>query len=181
MSSKRKIMSVLLIGLLLFVGLACSLFDNLQKANQTKETAEAFITNADIGISTVQALVTDVGVQLTESGILETAQAFATEIPIPTFEGEVPDDIPVMDGNKTGLVESSSLVSYIINEDYQAVVDYYEREMAALGWSKVDSETQKQDSYSQLVFEKNNRKATVIITQVPFLNQTSVTIEIREN
>lgn len=178
MKKNKVLLIFLLVSSLLVASLACNLFSDLRKVADTASTAEAFITQADIGVGTVQALVTDIGVKITESGIIETVQAVATDFPRPTLEGEKPEDIPIMEGNRTAEITSSKLISYIIDASYDDVVAFYDQEMVANGWIKNEEDSQKNEGFATLVFEKDGRRATVIIAKVPLLNQVSVSIEL---
>jgi hypothetical protein len=179
-NTKQKIQFALFVTLLLAAGMACNLFSGLTKASEGINTAEAMITDAGPGIETAQALITDVGAKITESGIIETVQAVATDIPLPTLEGEPPADIPIMEGKRSAEVMSSNLISYVIDAAFDDVVNFYDREMVAQGWVKNESESKKTANLiQQLVFEKDGRKATITIAEVPFVNQINVTIEIK--
>ena len=179
MSKRQMIVTFLIISALLAASLACNLFSDIRKVGDTANTAEAFITEADVGVETVQAVITDVGAKLTESGIIETVQAVATENPITLPTGEKPDDIPIMDGKRSAEITSANLISYIIDAAFDDVVAFYDREMVANGWKKEENDSDQKKSFASLVFEKDGRRATVIIAEVPFLNQTSVSIEIK--
>lgn len=179
MSKKQMIVTILLVSSLLTASLACNLFSNIRKVSDTANTAEAMITEADIGVETMQAAITDIGAKITESGIVETMQAVATEVPIPTLGGEKPEDIPLMDGKRSLELFSANLVTYTIDADFEDVVAFYDREMVANGWRKNEADSNKNQNLATLVFEKDGRKATVVIAKVPVLNQTTVSIEIR--
>ena len=184
MNKKQMSITFLMVGVLLAASVACSFFSDLRKVSDTADTAEAFITDADIDMGTVEAMgptleamAPTLKAKITESGISETLQAAATNIPIPT-QGEKPADIPLMDGSRSLEITSSKLVSYIIDAAFDDVVAFYDREMPVNGWTKNTAESEKTDNYVTLVFEKGGRKATVTITEVPFMNQISVSITI---
>lgn len=179
MSKKQMIVTFLIVSTLLVASLACNLFSDIRKVGDTANTAEAMITDADIGVETMQAAITDIGAKITESGIVETVQAAATENPIALPTGEKPEDIPIMDGNRTAEITSSNLISYIIDAAFDDVIAFYDREMIVNGWTKNEADSKKNENLTSLVFEKDGRKATVIIAEVPFVNQVSVTIEIK--
>jgi hypothetical protein len=139
-----------------------------------KQTMEAYATDIDAGklIETAQAAVTDVG----ESGIRQTVQALATDLP--GISGEKPADIPVPAQGASDLVASENLVSYLSADSFQVAVNFYETEMPLNGWSKIERESSVRDNLATLVFEKSSRRASVIITEIPFINQVTVIINI---
>ena len=184
MHNKHRIKFLLIVSLLLIAGMACSVFSGLKDAAGVAETAGAAITEAGSGLETVQAMVTQSGIAetaqalVTQGGIQETVQALATDLPLPTLTGEKPADIPVMDGDLTAEIMSEKFISYVIDAVFQDVIDFYEREMPANGWTKDEANSSTNQGFTTLAFTKDSRKATVIITEVPFLNQTSVSINI---
>jgi hypothetical protein len=141
-----------------------------------KETLQALATKADeSGIKeTVQAAAT----QFEDSGVVETMQAKATEFHI--SEEDVPADIPVMQGEKSTFVGSPQAISYFIDADFNPVLAYYQQEMPARGWSKIDYGTTITSSTAELFYEKDGRKATVVIAQVPVMGQVGVVITIED-
>jgi hypothetical protein len=179
MSKKQMIVTFLIVSTLLAASLACNLFSDIRKVGDTANTAEAMITDADIGVETMQAAITDIGAKITESGIVETVQAVATENPIALPTGDKPEDIPIMDGNRSAEITSSNLISYIIDAAFDDVIAFYDREMVANGWKKEENDSKQNQGFASLVFEKEGRRATIIIAEVPILNQTSVSIEIK--
>jgi hypothetical protein len=154
--------------LLLSASLGCKLvtgpFDDL---DQLDETAGALSTEVDTqAIETeFQALTTDMG---GEFDVLQTE--------FPDLGGEKPADIPVMEGGDEFLA-SETEVSYFLEKDFQEVVDFYEREMPVNGWVKVEGESKNEDGSVELVFEKDGRKATVMITDLFAMQAIFITIE----
>lgn len=155
-----------------------------------KQTLQAVATGiGESGVQeTVQAVVTKIG----ESGAEETLQAFATDIDeggyketleakvteLPSLSGEKPSDIPVV-SEVEDVLASSDLVSYFTGLGFQAVVDFYEREMLINGWSKIEGETEMVEHLATLNYQKSGRKATVLITELPVVGQTTVVITIQ--
>jgi hypothetical protein len=151
-------------------------------------------------IKTVQALATQAG----ESGLLSTAQAFATEqgpslvetvLAVATKEGpglvgtaeayitqsapgEAPKDIPIMDGQKEMFYQSPEMVSYVINVPYPQAVEFYKNQMLANGWTKVEQDWVEEQAIANLQFEKAYTKASVVLTASTGGDKTTVVITI---
>jgi hypothetical protein len=81
-----------------------------------------------------------------------------------------------MEGEKSAYVGSAQAVSYFIGAGFDTVLDFYRREMENQGWSKTDYGTALTETYAELHYEKDGRKAVVVITEVPFVNRTTVVI-----
>ncbi|MBN1148106.1 MAG: hypothetical protein JXA78_12680 [Anaerolineales bacterium] len=141
-----------------------------------KQTVQAAATK--VGESGVKETVQSAATQIDASGAVETVQAKATEFII--SEQDVPADIPVMQGEKSTFVGSPQAISYFVNADFLAVLGFYQQEMPARGWSKIDYGTTITDSTAELFYEKDGRKATVVIALVPVMNQVAVVITIEE-
>ncbi|MBN1148107.1 MAG: hypothetical protein JXA78_12685 [Anaerolineales bacterium] len=190
MRNQKVFRLLLAVVLAAAVGLSCNLISNLQDAQEAiemKNTIEVLVTDMDVGVisTDVGALVTQVDMGAIETqmesmatelgggGVVETMGAAFTEMP--GFSGEKPADIPVMEGGDE-MLASSDLVEYFIDKGFQEVMDFYEREMPANGWVRVEGSVET--DYAKLVFEKAGRKATIEISTLPFLEQTSVSIYI---
>jgi len=177
---ERKVFRYLwVISLFVIAGLSCNLVTNITDAVEVKDTIAPLITEVggmitDVDTGSIETQIGSIATEF-EGGGMETMAAQITDMPIPGLSGEKPADIPVMDG-ASEIVGSADLVTYFIDKEFQTVVDYYEREMPNNGWTKsngtVDSD------YAELVFEKDGRKATIEIAGIPFIEQTSVTINI---
>jgi uncharacterized protein YqgV (UPF0045/DUF77 family) len=203
---KTKTVTVFLLGLslLAMLALSCSV---VTRAGELKATGEALATSVESGReilgtgqaivtqidesgikATMEAMATDIGgsgvketvqaiaTDMDESGIQQTAQAIVTDLP--GFSGEKPADIPVLTDGVSDLVASSNLVSYFSAGNFQQVLDFYQLEMPANGWSKIDRDSSVIENLATLVFQKSGRQATVVITQIPFINQVTVLITI---
>jgi len=160
------------LGLILVTLMACTITDRLR---DLREGAEAVATGVEIGdeiMQTGEALVTEVNLDEVE----ETLQAVATDVDIPELSGEKPEDIPVMGGEIGDLVSSAEMVSYFTTESFDDVVDFYKREMPLNGWTLTKEDISS--GIAELTFEKGTRKATVVITEIPFIDQTTVVITI---
>ena len=152
------------------------------------ETAKALATGVgDSGfLSTAQAFATEQGPELmatlqafaTEQGpgLMETAQAMGTAAA--PLLGEAPEDIPFVQGELENLVSTRLLVTYGTAIDSQLVVDFYNTEMVANGWTKV-SEEALGDAITLLTFEKPGRLASVTVTSNTLTQKTMVVIAIQ--
>lgn len=170
MSKKKGIWFSL--ALVFAILMSCTITDRLR---ELREGAEAIATSVEVGgqlMETGEAFITEVNVEEIE----ETLQAVATEVEIPELSGEKPEDIPVMQGDVGDLVTSAEVVSYFISEKFDVVVDFYKREMPLNGWTLTKEDVGS--GFAELTFEKGTRKATVVITEIPFLEQTTVVINI---
>lgn len=182
----------LVICLLVAASLACRLINNIRQGVEMVGTGQAFATDLSGFateiipggvVETAQAMIT----QVEQSGIVETAQSAITE-QAPTIQAFVtevyidpekaPSDIPVMEGEKSAFVGTPSAVSYFINVEMAKVVNFYKQEMPAKGWTFIQSDSTEDETTAELKFQKGGRKATVMITEVPFVGQTTVVITI---
>jgi uncharacterized protein YqgV (UPF0045/DUF77 family) len=141
-----------------------------------KETLQAAATKVgESGLKeTVEAAVT----QIEDTGLRETVQAMATDIFI--SPEDVPPDVPIMAGEKSAFVGSPQAISYFVKSDFAGVLAFYQQEMPARGWSKIDYGTTITDTTAELFYEKPGRKATIVITEVPVVNQVTVVITLED-
>jgi hypothetical protein len=178
---ERKVFRYLwVISLFVVAALSCNLVTNVKDAVEMKDTIAPIITDVggmitDMPLGSIETQVGSIATEFEGSGSMETMQAQITDLPIPGLTGDKPADIPVMEG-ASEIVGSADLVTYFIDKGYQEVVDYYKREMPNNGWTKTDESVDS--DYAELIFEKGGRKATVEISGIPFIEQTSVTINI---
>jgi hypothetical protein len=160
-----------------------------EQAPGLEQTLQAFATDQGPSIQqTVQSYATQegpglektVGAFLTQDvpGLAATVQAFATQTG--STLGQAPQDIPLVEGDKTSLVTSADFVTYFTSMDFKAVSSFYEAQMPANGWTKVDKESIQNGNNAVLVFEKSNRKATVTLGVNPTNNSTVVVITISQ-
>lgn len=192
------------VSLLVVFSLGCGLVTQIKGLKSTAEVAGTAVESGRELLDTVQAIATQVdvsGVKVTllaaatevgESGFKETLQAISTQVEDSDFREtvqaaatqifippeDIPEDIPVMDGEKNAFVGSSQAISYFIDADVGLVLEFYQREMPARGWSKIDYGTMVTDVSAELHYEKEDRKATVVISEVPVLGQVTVVITI---
>jgi hypothetical protein len=196
MRSKLYFRLLLLISLLVAASLGCQLVDNITEGVKFVGTGRAVAT--DIKALTTQIIppgldetARALGTQVDESGVLKTAQAAITEkapgigetaqaivTEVYTSPEEAPADIPIMDGEKSAFVGTSQAVSYFINAEFQDAVDFYKKEMPNKGWQADTSKDSTSENLVELHFTKDNRSATVVITQIPFVGQTTIAITI---
>jgi hypothetical protein len=172
MQRKNLLRLLLLVNILVIVSLSCALTDAFDTAEDLKEgveTMQSIVTEIDeSGIKeTGQAIAT----QVDESGIKETAQAAITDVAVEP--GEIPDDIPVMEGN-TNLLASGNEITYSISEDFQVVVDYYKSQMPALGWTEAEPANQLGDNIAELSYQKGDRNVDIIITDIIIMVQVVI-------
>jgi hypothetical protein len=197
---------------LISASLACQLVSGI---GEVKSTAEALATEAKGGVSiagTARAMITEIGsgemVQTAQAlateagesglvetaiaaateegpGLLETAQAFATESPeiqetMDASMGEAPDDIPIIQGEQTNLFTSEFLISYEVSMSFDDALQFYEDGMPASGWIKNDETSMETGNTAILNYEKDRRTATVMINLNPVDSRTIVMISLGE-
>ena len=157
-----------------------------EQGSQFFGTAQAFVTQEGPGlIETAQALATEQGPAVkgtvqafaTEQGpeLVATAQALATQIAIGT--PQVPEDIPLIEGERKNLTSLLGMVAYSTSIPYNDVLAFYLAEMPANGWEIVGDGTYQIPNTAVLNYQKVDRKATVSLSVVD--NQTYLLILIQ--
>lgn len=137
------------------------------------ETAVAFATEqGPSALATAQAFATEQG-----PSAMATAQAYATQVA--GSLGNLPPDIPILDGEKDAFVKSLELVSYITPIEYSQAVEFYKQQMPANGWVQASSGWIETAQTTILRFEKPDKLSTVTITHNPVDNTTVVLITIQ--
>jgi hypothetical protein len=106
--------------------------------------------------------------------ILATAQSYVTQI----APGSAPPDIPILDGDKELFFQSNALVSYLIDLPLEQVADYYKEQMPANGWTKVDNMSFESPVARSLVYEKSDRRASVVLSLSPGEGKSVILITI---
>jgi hypothetical protein len=142
-------------------------------------TAQALATeiNAEELLATAQVLVTDVdldeflltaqavGTQVAEGGggdPIATAMAVATQL-AGTGE-EAPENVPLPGGPLENLFTSANLVSFTTGQSFDEILNFYEEEMIANGWSKVDEGSVVTGNTAVINFQMVGQKAVVTIS-----------------
>ena len=69
-------------------------------------------------------------------------------------------------GTLIGSPESFSVIS---DQDFRDVLDFYQAELEASGWSKVDYGTRITEGDAELHYRKDNMDLTVILARIPFI------------
>jgi hypothetical protein len=196
MNRKIFFRSLLFISLVVATSLACQLVDTIHTGAEVVGTGQAVATEIGAfatefipgGIDeTAIAVITEVN----PGGILETAQVAITEkaplvgktmqavvTEVYTSPEEAPPDIPVMDGEKSAFIGSPESVSYFINTELQDVINFYRQQMPVKGWQEKVSDGFSNADIVKIKYQKENRTATIVLTQIPFVGQTTVVITI---
>ena len=207
--ARKSIYRVLLIVSLVTFIMGCNLVSNIIKGAESVSTGvavftevEGIVTEINIGSMVTEinigSMVTDMGSMVTEMGSIVTEmdiESMVTEINLDSMvtemnvdslvteigggSGNAPQDIPVMEGEKMDFTSSQTEVIYMIDQNLATVLQFYQREMPAKGWIVAQSGTPAGEGETVLVYQKDNRKATVTLSEIPFLNQTSVSITIQ--
>lgn len=202
---QHKNFAYLFLLILMAASLACSISGIQQQAATAKQTADTLKT--DVGgvvaaggsiINTAEALATQ------HPGILETVQSVATQgaplistiqavatynpglvqtaqaviqKEIPT--GEPPGDIPVLNRDQLhDYFGSSQYIFYTSPSQYTEVLQFYQTEMPNNGWQLNQNDSHDYSNAAQLVYEKDNRTATINLSLNPLNNTTVVVINI---
>ncbi len=147
---------------------------------------------AQTQLQTAEALATGVAT----SGVIETAQAYATQgaagtpvggVVIGATEeattdvsgnvnvGNVPDNIPVMDGAQN-VVSASGAVTYTVSSDLKSVQDFYTKGMPDKGWTQSQDPVVLGDSVATLTYTNDTQQAVIGITSAG--GQTTVAIAV---
>jgi hypothetical protein len=133
-------------------------------------TAKAIATQGAPLLSTIQAVSTN------NPGLIQTVQAIVQQ-EIPT--GEPPSDIPVIDRDQLqDYFGSSQYIFYTSPNQYADVLQFYKTEMPNNGWQLNQNASHDYSNAAQLVYEKDNRTATVNLSLNPLNNTTVVVINI---
>lgn len=190
------------IGLLIIMvltALGCSTVTGIaEDAVNVKNTAQSAATQVGALVTNASGFATTVG----ESGILKTAEAFATEQG-PALQqtaqafgtqvagsglletaqvaatqgldlGNAPDDIPVVPEDQvSNFFGSVDLVTYNTSMDIEAMIDFYKTEMIAEGWTALPEMTDEAARPAVLFFTKPERTARVTLTRNP-LDETTI-------
>lgn len=198
----KKFQLIWIVSVLVATTLACSFLSGItQNVSGVKDTAQAVVTQAQGFVTQAQGLATEAE----ESGILKTAQAFATQeggklagtvVAMATEAeqsgfletaqvfategfsmGETPTDIPVMDPEQArDFFGSKDVVSYTTENEFQSVLDFYKTQMPENGWNEIPDESSESENVAVLKFEKSDRTATVTLTVNPSDQSTFVMI-----
>ncbi len=133
----------------------------------------AVITEVNPGgmLETAQVAITEKA-----PAVGETMQAVTTQVY--TSPGSAPADIPVMDGEISAFVGSQNSVSYFINAELQDVVNYYRQQMPLNGWQESATDSLLSEDVVEIKYVKGDRSAVVVLTEIPFVGQTTVVISI---
>lgn len=139
-----------------------------------KETIAAAATAVDESgvVETAQALLTEQG-----PGLLQTVQAVKTQLP--GMQSQPPAGIPLMDGERSNYMASDQFVSYTINQDFQSVLDFYERQMPVNGWTRQENGSLVMGQTATIVFQKDGHTAFVAISVEPVTNRTAVVVTVQ--
>lgn len=192
---------MLLISLIVAATMGCKLIEKARSTFQLASTGVAVATDiggmltqiippgmeetVQAGMPTFQAAITEVmptfQAAITESA--PTLEALATQVY--TSPEQAPADIPIMPGETSAFVGSPQAISYVTTAEFDKVVEFYKTEMPKKGWKSVNSGTGSSAvvpgmSNAELRFEKDTRKVTVVITELPFVGQTTVMINLED-
>jgi hypothetical protein len=91
--------------------------------------------------------------------------------PLPRVEESWPvEAVPMPAETDLGtLIGSPESFSVISDQDFMDVLDFYQAELEAQGWSKVDYGTRITEGDAELHFRKDDKNLTVILARIPFV------------
>jgi hypothetical protein len=142
-----------------------------QEAPHLEATGEALmtqVTNQEF-VQTAQALTT-VG----PSELLATLQAVVTQV---NPENAPPPDVPLIpEGNYTNFFSTKNLVTYSSELPYDEIVSFYQTKMPEEGWTTANDGNWHTDKFTVMRYEKDNREASVTISENPLDQRTVVLI-----
>jgi hypothetical protein len=153
------------------------------------QTGQALLNQQGPGlVATIQALATE------QPGLVDTLTAFATDNPSlantaiamasqiaqGSNPNAVPGDIPLpTKGSIEQLNSTAGMIAYYTTMKYVNVVKLYKTGMVNYGWKAVQQGTTSTSSTTMLVYTKDNRTASIVITLSPNDNKTGVVITIQ--
>jgi hypothetical protein len=108
-------------------------------------------------------------------GLIETARAAAGSAAVP---GQPPADIPIPPGPLDAYRAGPELINFSIPQSAAGVVQFYQREMAALGWQLDPRAVQVSDDFAILTYHKGSRQAVIAASTDRASGQTQVTIQV---
>jgi len=195
----------LVIVILIFGTLACSVSGIRQQAQTVEQTAQALstefggiVTASGSLLETARALETQhpgvvetakalasqgapvistiQAVGTSNPGLVQTAQAFINkELP----SGMPPADIPIINPDQAqNYFGSGQYIIYSTPTDYNQVVDFYKTEMPNNGWQYLLSDSHEYENAAQLNYFKESGVATINISYNPLNYTTAVVISI---
>jgi hypothetical protein len=195
MRAKYFFRYILLVTLIVAATMGCKLIENIRSTVGLASTGVAVATDFGSVVTDIGSMITEIvppGLESTVQAGLPTMQAAITDL-APTFDAvttqvytspaQAPADIPIMPGDTSAFVGSPQAISYVTSTEFKKVVDFYKTEMLNKGWKSLDTGSATSEPVPgilnvELLFEKDTRKATIIITEIPFVGQTTVVINL---
>lgn len=136
------------------------------------QTAKAAATEEIPGlVETARAYITEQG-----PGAIQTAQALATHIA--GGSGEVPEDIPVINGPIEHFYSTSNILMYQTSLPIEQAVAFYKAAMADEGWLLDPDKTIETEKTSILHYTLGERTANVALNYNPVGQGTIVLITV---
>jgi len=91
--------------------------------------------------------------------------------PLPRVEQSWPvEAVPMPAETDLGtLIGSPESFSVISDQEFRDVLDFYQAELEAQGWSKVDYGTRITEGDAELHYRKDDMNLTVILARIPFI------------
>jgi len=200
---KNIIWTILITSLLGITVSACGLTSNASPQAGTEQVARASSIDAAQleKMETAQALATQMqgGDPIATAAAFVTAQAKAYEqemASLPTLnppppqtpspietEGnsskqEIPEDIPIPDGEIDNLYSSATFLSFTTLQDIKTLTQFYLTHMSAFGWKYDEAGTYIGETDSQLNYQKQQKKTTISMHTNPVSGIVTVVISV---
>jgi len=184
--SHRKRNWIFFLSAIVIVGSACNLFRALNPADQVISEIEEATTQIPVDEieESLDAIATeipeglgDIG-DLLDLGDLGDLEATAQAIQEGYQPGEVPPDIPVVEGPTEVSFSSKNLVTYLTPVAFDAVLAFYQSEMPANDWQSVEEDHVFNQNVAILHYTKPDRDAVVSISTDDENGKTFVMIAI---
>lgn len=199
LSMNRKLFQLAwLFSILLVITAACTFSEakiNVEKLKQGVKSVETSVEGALTQVGGVHGIAQTgeaLATQVAQSGVWKTAQVVITQQGselLATIQaaatqgitfGSAPADIPVVDKQTiVNFIGSDRFITYNTSLDFLTVLDFYKREMPNLEWAPVLPEPTHTETRATLIYEKNDRTATITLGINPLDQKAIVTIIIQ--
>lgn len=180
----HKIKWLLALLAILLVASACNLVANLfNPTDRVISEVEEIVEDIDTDQieSEIEALATQLPSQipdLGEIGDLNDLEATVQAVQESFASGEKPADIPLVDEPVEIIFSSAELLSYTTPLDLEKVLSFYQEEMPAHDWQRVDDGSMIMADAAILEFSKPDRNANITLSINPQDGSTVVMVAI---
>lgn len=96
------------------------------------------------------------------------------------FDGQGPEDIPVLDTNAELLFADTASLTYYVDASFDDTLTFYRDEMVSAGWEASANGDNVFGEIASLQFDKDGKQALIAITVDPTSDRTLVAITVTE-